>query len=52
MGYTELSDWEKALETHLDNVHRHFSLLLESGEKKESHPTRSIDLWVPSGSAF
>ncbi len=34
MGITELSDWERALETHLNNVHRHFSLLLESGEKK------------------
>jgi glutamate-ammonia-ligase adenylyltransferase len=36
MGYTELSAWEIALEAHLNNVHRHFSLLLESGEKKES----------------
>jgi len=36
MGYAEPSDWERSIETHLNNVHRHFSLLLESGEKKDS----------------
>jgi glutamate-ammonia-ligase adenylyltransferase len=37
MGYPDLSKWESELENHLNNVHHHFSMLLEPDDRRESH---------------
>ena len=37
MGYTDLSKWEHELENHLNNVHRHFSMLLEPDDTSDTH---------------
>jgi glutamate-ammonia-ligase adenylyltransferase len=49
MGYTDPSDWEDELETHRNNVHQHFSMLLEPDEESDSHldVKRTLDaLWM------
>ena len=48
MGFKKPGDWEEILESHLNNVHQHFSMLLESGEKKNTHDEleRNLDaIW-------
>jgi glutamate-ammonia-ligase adenylyltransferase len=38
MGYMDYLKWEHDLENHLNNVHLHFSMLLEPDDKSDSHP--------------
>ncbi len=48
MGFKKPDDWEEILESHLCNVHHHFSMLLDSGEKKSTHDDleRNLDaIW-------
>ena len=38
MGYKDHSEWENELEEHLNNVHHHFSMLLEPDGRNDKRP--------------
>ncbi|MFZ0242101.1 MAG: bifunctional [glutamate--ammonia ligase]-adenylyl-L-tyrosine phosphorylase/[glutamate--ammonia-ligase] adenylyltransferase [Desulfobacterales bacterium] len=47
MGYDDAADWERALDAHRNNVHQHFSLLLQSGSSQETTAERALSaLWL------